>query len=65
MYEEYTDVVIAFGFNDTIGGTRQQALANYAFFGIKCVHPLGIAPGLCVQPDGDPPAAGAAEWYGT
>ena len=48
VYEEYTDrETIAFGFNDTIGGTCQQALANYVFFGIKCVHPLGIAPGPC------------------
>ena len=40
VYEEYTDrETIAFGFNDTIGGTCQQALANYVFFGIKCVHP--------------------------
>lgn len=47
-YTQYTDrETLAFGFNDTLGGTCTYPLDEWVYMGVQCVHPLGDSPGPC------------------
>ena len=48
FYAEHTDrETLTFGFNDTIGGSCHTPMSEFVYFGIRCIHPLGISPGPC------------------